>query len=70
MEPQHVGYAGAEALTGIKRGTLYSLVSLKKIPHIRIGRKHVLFNVAELRQWLEKHRVALSQLEKQGGRHE
>lgn len=57
MSTRHVGYAGAEELTGIKRGTLYSLVCLKKIPHLRVGRRHVLFNVEELLQWLESHRV-------------
>ncbi len=55
----HVDYAEAEELTGIKRGTLYSLVSQKSVPHIRLGKRHVLFNVEELQMWLEKHRIAI-----------
>ncbi len=61
MTKKNVGYAEAEDLTGIKRGTLYSLVNQKKIPHLRIGKRHVLFPVAELIAWLEKHRVKLNQ---------
>jgi excisionase family DNA binding protein len=54
---EHVGYAGAKEITGINIGTLYSLVNQKKIPHIRIGKRHVLFSIKELREWLERHRV-------------
>jgi len=56
---ENVGYAGAKVITGINVGTLYSLVNQKKIPHFRIGKRHVLFPVKELRAWLERHRVAL-----------
>ncbi len=64
---KHVGYAGAEELTGIKRGTLYSLVNQKTIPHLRLGRRHVLFPVEELLACLESHRVVTTEKIKAAG---
>jgi excisionase family DNA binding protein len=54
---ENVGYAGAEEITGVTKGTLYGLVAQKRIPHIRLGKRHVLFSVKELRDWLDLHRV-------------
>lgn len=54
---ENVGYAEANQITGINTNTLYALVHAKRIPHLRIGKRHVLFPVAELREWLEQHRV-------------
>lgn len=50
-------YGGAERLTSIKRATLYALVSERRIPHIRIGRRFVRFSKRELLAWLQQHRV-------------
>ncbi len=57
METAHVGYVGAAKFTGINRGTLYALVSRKQIPHVRIGGRHVLFSIEELKSWINRHRV-------------
>ena len=61
MEAETVGYAGAVAITGIKKGTLYFLVSERRIPHIRIGKRHVVFSVNALRKWLTKHEVKVQE---------
>lgn len=54
---RYVGYAEAEEATGIKRGTLYSLVSRKRVPHIRLGRRHILFDLKELFDWITTYKV-------------
>lgn len=51
------GYAEAERVTGIRKGTLYSLVAQKRIPHKRLGPRHVLFKKSELLDWLDGHSV-------------
>lgn len=50
-----VGYGGAEKITGLPRPTLRWLVHEKRIPHVRVGPRLVLFHVSELRAWLEAH---------------
>ena len=37
---------------GLKKGTLYNMVSRKAIPHHKVGRR-VLFKEAELEAWFE-----------------
>lgn len=53
-----VGYDGAERITGICVGTLYSLVAHKEIPHYRISKRLVRFRVCELRSWMDSRREA------------
>lgn len=55
---QRGGYDLAQQITGLKRGTLYALVSRKRIPHRRLGRRLVIFDRAELERWLEGYAVA------------
>lgn len=55
-----VRYKEASELTGMPVGTLYALVSKKKIPHIRIGRRHVLFAVHQLTEWISQHQVPVA----------
>jgi excisionase family DNA binding protein len=50
-------YKEVSKQTGMPSGTIYSLVSQKRIPHIRLGRRHVLFPAEEVIRWLEQHRV-------------
>ena len=50
-------YKTVEAQLGIKIGTLYSMVSQNQIPHIRLGKRHVMFDAQELIEWLEKHKI-------------
>lgn len=51
-------YELAEAVTGLKRGTLQSKVSRGEIPHFRLGRRLVVFSKRELVAWMERRRVA------------
>lgn len=50
-----VGYGGAAKTTGLNRPTLRWLVHEKRIPHVRVGPRLVLFRVSELKAWLEAH---------------
>lgn len=52
-----LNYRDAAALLRLKVGTLYSLVHSKQIPHLRLGRRIVRFQLADLREWLAAHRV-------------
>lgn len=54
----NVRYKEASARTGIPEGTLRALVSTKKIPHIRVSPRVVLFDTAQLDQWLAERTVA------------
>lgn len=47
------GYDDLCARFGLKKGSVYSLVSRRLIPHKRIGKRHVLFSYAEIEQWIE-----------------
>lgn len=53
----YLGYDGARRYLGLKRGTLYSLVCRGRIPHIRLGKRLVLFSVKELDEWLAARSV-------------
>lgn len=50
-------YAEAAARLGIPRATLYVLVSQRRIPHVRYGRRFVRFDAAQLAAWVDDHRV-------------
>lgn len=52
-----IDYASAERITGIRRGTLASMVSRRQLPHVRLGTRIVRFDPAELRQWIAARRV-------------
>lgn len=50
-------YKHAAEYSGLPEGTLRSLVSTKKIPHIRIGPRTVLFDSEQLDAWLAERTV-------------
>jgi excisionase family DNA binding protein len=52
-----VGYREASEATGLKGATLYSMVSRKQIPHYRLGKRLVVFSLAELKQWMADRRI-------------
>lgn len=52
-----ITYAQLTERFGIKRGTAYALVSQNRIPHIKIGRRFILFPVAAVTAWLEERFV-------------
>jgi excisionase family DNA binding protein len=51
------GYKEASKWLGIPISTLYSEVSLKKIPHFRLSKRQVRFSKNELMAWLQAHSV-------------
>ena len=59
QESKTLSYADLSTTLGVPIGTLYSMVSEKKIPHLRIGPRHVIFDRAEIQNWLDSHKVAV-----------
>ncbi len=57
-ETKTCSYEQLSKETGIPKGTLYSLVCQKRIPHYRLGSRHVLFDRYEIKAWLEKYKVS------------
>lgn len=55
---QRIGYADAAAHLGIKLATLRSMVHRRQVPHIRLGPQLVVFDVADLDEWMAACRVA------------
>lgn len=51
-------YNQAAEFLGVRRGTLYAWVSLKRVPHIRFSARCVRFDRGELEAWVEGQRVA------------
>ncbi len=52
-----ITYAQASKLLNVKRGTLYALVSQKRIPHIRLGRRIVRFSPSALAELVAERTV-------------
>ena len=46
----------ASTYLGLAVGTLYNLVSMKQIPHVKLGRK-LLFDLKDLDKWIEESKV-------------
>lgn len=53
-----MNYEEAAAFLGLKVNTLYSMVSRKELPHVRLSRRLVRFDRAELARWVAERRVA------------
>jgi excisionase family DNA binding protein len=66
MQSKYWNYKTTHEVTGLPLGTLYALVSAGRIPHVRLGPRHVLFPVDELLKWIEQHRVTPTQIQKGG----
>ena len=56
-QQQYMNYKEASEYLGVKIGTLYSWVSLRRIPHVRLSGRMVRFNRDELDQWLADRRI-------------
>lgn len=52
-----IGYREAARMLGLPIGTLYSMVSKRHLPHLRLGPRLVRFDPVALQQWVESHRV-------------
>lgn len=50
-------YVETARLLGLPLGTVYSLVSQRRIPHVRLGPRLVRFDRDELERWLAARRI-------------
>lgn len=65
MKPDHNKFNGRltvtvfqlAEMTGLNRWSIYHLVSQRRIPHVKIGRR-VLFPVEDIREWIRERTVA------------
>jgi excisionase family DNA binding protein len=62
MEHENLlNYAQAAELLNLKRGTIYSLVSRRQIPFIRLGTRIVRFSRSQILAWLQQRAIAPSE---------
>ncbi len=54
MEDDLLTYLEASKFLSLKVGTLYALVSQKRVPHVRLGRRLVRFSRAALTMWVQE----------------
>jgi excisionase family DNA binding protein len=57
MSDEMMTYAEVASMTGLPLGTLYSLVSQRRIAHVRLGKRLVRFRRTEIVAWLAAHNV-------------
>lgn len=53
----YLNYREAAAVLRVPLGTMYALVSQKRIPHVRLSRRLVRFDRSELESWINAHAV-------------
>ena len=58
--PLLMSYTEASRFLGLPIGTLYSMVSHKRIPHIRFSSRGVRFRMTELMSWLDANSIAIA----------
>ena len=58
----YLTYAEASSLLGVKRGTLYSWVSRRAIPFVRLSPRMIRFRRTDLDEWLNSRSVRPEQL--------
>ncbi len=56
-----LSYLEAADFLNMKLATLYSKVSRKEIPHLRLSGRMVRFDPEKLQEWLEKRAVEVGQ---------
>lgn len=57
MEKRLLNVSEAAEYLGIEEKTLYNWVSLRKIPHVKLGHKMLRFDVTELEEWIGDNTV-------------
>lgn len=60
MDQEHdelLTYRDVAALLGVRLGTIYSMVSRRQIPFVRVGRRLVRFSKRRVEQWLQGRAV-------------
>ncbi len=56
-----IGYPELAQLTGLPKGTLYSLVHRRQIPHIRLGPRLVRFRRTDVAAWMAQGSVTVAE---------
>jgi len=69
MSKDMLDYDEASAVLGLPKGTLYAMVSHRRIPHIRMGPRLVRFRREDLDKWLRTQTVLPEGEIKPSGRH-
>lgn len=54
MEKRLIGVKEIEVYLGIPKGTIYNLVSQRRIPFVKIGRR-TLFDLSEINRWITEN---------------
>ncbi len=57
MTAEMMSYDDAAKYLRMQKGTLYCMVSRRRIPHVRLGPRLVRFRRADLEAWLEARSV-------------
>lgn len=57
-ESELLTYEQAARRLALKRGTLYALVSARRIPHVRMSSRIVRFKASDLDAWVASHQVS------------
>ena len=58
-------YADVAELLQVKVGTLYSMVSRREIPHVRVSNRLVLFDPEHLKSWLKDKEIEVTAAEEE-----
>jgi excisionase family DNA binding protein len=58
LQDRLLSIAEAAGLTGLAVGSLYHMVSEKRIPVVRLSRRCIRFRLSALMRWVEDHSVA------------
>lgn len=57
MSTEFLSYKEAAYYLNLPIGTVYALVSQKRIPHVRLGNRLVRFSKEELRKWVASNSI-------------
>lgn len=62
MDKELLTYKQASGFLQIQLGTLYSLVSHRRIPHIRLSNRMVRFRRSDIEKWIANQEVSAKEI--------
>lgn len=62
MDKELLTYKQASGFLQIQLGTLYSLVSQRRIPHIRLSNRMVRFRRSDIEKWIANQEVSAKEI--------
>ncbi len=62
MDKELLTYKQASGFLQIQLGTLYSLVSQRRIPHIRLSNRMVRFRRSDIENWISNQEVSVKDI--------